>query len=69
MFTDTPEGTTHYYADGCGEPAHNPDNHECTAGKTCKENPCKHNGKKGYWSNLPGFKCLKCGEEVNEKKK
>jgi len=41
-FKDTPEGTTHYYGDGCGEPAHNPDNHECRAGITCKENPCEH---------------------------
>lgn len=23
MFTDKPEGQTHYYGDGCGEPAHN----------------------------------------------
>ena len=30
---------------------------------------CKHNGGKGYWSNLPGFKCLKCGAEVIEKPK
>lgn len=23
MFKDTPDGTTHSYEDGCGEPAHN----------------------------------------------
>jgi hypothetical protein len=26
---------------------------------------CKHNGGRGYWSNLPGFVCLKCHQEVN----
>ncbi len=24
MFKDTKDGQTHYYGDGCGEPAHNP---------------------------------------------
>lgn len=30
-----------------------------------KEKKCKHNGRKGYWNNLPGFICLECGKEVN----
>lgn len=29
---------------------------------------CKHNAGKGYWSILPGFKCLKCGKQIVEKK-
>jgi hypothetical protein len=29
-----------------------------------KQKECKHNGGKGYWSNLPGYVCLKCGKEI-----
>ena len=29
-----------------------------------KKKICKHNGGKGYWSNMKGAVCLKCGKEV-----
>lgn len=36
-----------------------------------KPKKCKHDGGKGYWSNLKGAVCLKCGKElkVGEDKK
>lgn len=34
-----------------------------------KKQQCKHNGGRGYWSNLSGSVCLLCGEEVQSKSK
>lgn len=37
--------------------------------KQKKIKTCKHDGGRGYWSNLPGSVCLKCGKEVITPKK
>jgi len=31
-----------------------------------KKKACKHNGGKGYWSNVAGCVCLKCGKELKK---
>jgi len=28
---------------------------------------CKHNSGKGYWNNIKGAVCLKCGKEIKIK--
>ncbi len=32
--------------------------------KVVKKKKCKHNGGVGYWSNMKGSVCLKCGKEL-----
>jgi len=36
-----------------------------TSQRVNKTRKCKHNGGKGYWSNVKGCVCLKCGAELS----
>ncbi len=54
MMKDTPEGTTHYFNDGCGEPAHN-----CG----CNEMSCKVGCKRNHTHKT--FSCHICNPKEN----
>ena len=45
------------------------DNHKISTSEMMAtfKKKCTHNGGKAYWNNMPGFKCLNCGEEVKDK--
>lgn len=52
MFKDTNEGSTHYYGDGCGEPAHN----NMDTKKENYKRECEHTEARDFF--YPDFKLI-----------